>query len=123
MGVMNGYVTDHHALLGITFRTLAQTDIEIEYVIDTGFTGYLTMPLSAIQSLGLTFLRRMPANLADDSTIFVEVYLATILWAGEEKEVEVLATGRRPLVGTMLLDGYEMTVQFADQGLVTVDPL
>lgn len=51
------------------------------------------------------------------------VYGATILWHGEEREVRVLATGKRPLLGTALLEGSELVAQFAETGLVTVEPL
>ena len=120
---MNGQVIAHHALLNIAFRLPEQPDLNIECVIDTGFIGYLTLPLAAALAMNLPFLRRMPANLADDSTIFVEVYAATILWNGEEREVEVLATGKRPLIGTLLLNGNELNVQFAESGFVTVKTL
>lgn len=73
--------------------------------------------------LHLPFLRRIPANLADDSTIRVTVHATTILWDGGEREVEVLATGARPLLGTLLLDGFGLNVQFAEGGLVSIEPL
>jgi predicted aspartyl protease len=51
------------------------------------------------------------------------VHKAIILWNGEERETRVLATGRRPLVGTALLDEYELVIQFTEGGLVTIDKL
>ena len=38
----------------------------------------------------------MPVNLADNSEVLVAVHEAIILWDGEEREVRVFATGRRP---------------------------
>lgn len=73
--------------------------------------------------MGLSFIRRMPINLADNSSIVVEVYVATILWNGAERETEVLATGVRPLIGTLLLAGNELNIQCADGGMVSVEPL
>jgi hypothetical protein len=46
-----------------------------------------------------------------------------ILWNGVEREVRVLATGRRPLIGTALLDQQELVIQFTKGGLVTIDEL
>ena len=40
-----------------------------------------------------------------------------------EREVRVFATGRRPLAGTALLNGYELVIQFTEGGLVTIDEL
>ena len=37
--------------------------------------------------------------------------------------VEVLATGRRPLLGTLLLKERDVCIQFTDGGLVTIDAL
>ncbi len=65
----------------------------------------------------------MPANLADDSTINLSVYAPSIFWDQREREVEVLATGRRPLLGTLLLAGMDQRAQWADGGLVRVEPL
>ncbi len=120
---MDGYVSAHHALINITFHLPHKPDFDIEYVIDTGFVGYLTLPLNVIQIMELPFIRRMPANLADNSTIFVEVYAATFFWNGELREEEVLATGIRPLAGTLLLNGTNLNVQFSEGGLVGIDML
>ncbi len=73
--------------------------------------------------LRLSFLYDLSVNLADNSEVLVPVHEATILWDGEEKEVRVLATGRRPLVGTALLNEQELVIQFTEGGLVTVDEL
>lgn len=120
---MNGQVSAHRALIQVPLLLPNQPDLEIAFVIDTGFVGFLTLPLAVVPVLNLLFLRRMPANLADDSTINVGVHAAVIIWNGEEREVEVLATGRRPLLGTLLLDGQELNVQFTEGGLVTIGDL
>jgi predicted aspartyl protease len=65
----------------------------------------------------------MPVNLADNSQVTLPVHEAVILWNGEEREVRVMATGRRPLLGTALMDEYELVVQFTEGGLVTIDEL
>lgn len=120
---MNGQVVAHHPLLKVEFQLAGQPNLSIEFAVDTGFVGYLTMPLIAIKRLNLLFLRRITANLADDSIIHVSVYVATIVWNGQEQEVEVLATGVRPLLGTLLLNGYELNVQFTEGGFVSIKAL
>jgi clan AA aspartic protease len=119
--MMAGNVRNRHAMLPIPFRLPGQPDLTLEVVVDTGFTGHLALPPAAATAMGLSFLHRIPADLADDSTIEVSVYAATILWNGAERTVRVLATGRRPLVGTALLEDCELVVQFVDGGLVTID--
>jgi clan AA aspartic protease len=73
--------------------------------------------------LGLPFLYDLPVNLADNSEVLLAVHEVIIIWNGEEREIRVLATGRRPLLGTALLDGHELVVQFTEGGLVTIDEL
>ncbi|MEG3931200.1 MULTISPECIES: hypothetical protein [unclassified Microcoleus] len=58
-----------------------------------------------------------------NSEVLVAVHEAIILWDGEEREVRVFATGRRPLIGTALLDEQELVIQFTEGGLVTIDEL
>lgn len=111
------------ARIGVVFLLSGQSNIEMEFVIDTGFEGALTMPPEAVADLGLPFYQEMIANLADDSSIRVDVYRARILWNEEIHTVAVLATGKRPLLGTSLLDGYEVNIPFADGRTVTIEPL
>ena len=120
---MNGCVRLLHVLLPITFRMIKPPDVFIEFIVDTGFTGMLTLPAAAVARMGLPFLHRIPAQLADGSFFEVAVHTATIVWNGVEIEARILATGERPLLGTGLLDGSELLAQFREGGLVTVDDL
>jgi clan AA aspartic protease len=121
--MMVGTVSNRRVLLRVTFRLPNQPDLTIEFVIDTGFTDFLTLPAAAVAAMALPFLGRLPAVLADGTTVLLDTYQATILWNGAVQNVRVFATGTRPLIGTSLLDGHELLVQFTDGGLVTVDPL
>jgi len=120
---MNGLVTGHHAIIGVPFRLPSQPDMMIDFVVDTGFVGYLTLPPAAVRLMHLLLLRWIAANLADDSTIYVSVHRATVLWDGDERMVEVLATGARPLLGTLLLEAHQLTAQFTEGGRVAVEAL
>lgn len=73
--------------------------------------------------MGFPFIYDMYANLADNSNVILPVHQATIIWNGEEREVNVLATGRLPLLGTALLDEHEIVIQFTQEGLVTIEEL
>jgi clan AA aspartic protease len=120
---MTGRVENLHALVPITFRLLGQPDLNIEFVVDTGFTEELTLPPAAVIALGLPFTNELVITLANDSEDTVAVHTATIVWDGEEREVRVFATGRRPLLGTALLAGSELVAQFIQGGLVTIDSI
>jgi clan AA aspartic protease len=121
--VISGSVTDGHATVIVMFRIPNRADVPIEFVVDTGFTDELCLPPEAVALLGLRFKYAMPVNFADNSQVTLPVHEAIILWNGEEREVRVLATGRRPLLGTALLEEYELVVQFTEGGIVTIDEL
>ncbi len=121
--MISGIVTDRHATVALTFLLPNGSSIPIEFVIDTGFTGELCLPLEAVALMGLIFRHDIPANLADNSEVLLPIYEATVLWDGEEREVLVIATGRRPLLGTALLDEQDRVIQFTEGGLVTIDEL
>ena len=105
--MINGRVAGHHALLELVVRSRTKLGSAVEFLIDTGFDGYLTLPPAAVQALDLPFLRRITASLADGSTIHISAYLATIRWDDQEREVEALATGIQPLLGTLMLNGHQ----------------
>ena len=121
--MMTGNVVALHALLNIVFRLADGSTVELEFVIDTGFTGFLTLPPQDIAALGLAFRHRTPAYLADGSEIQIPVHDATILWSGNDLDVRVLGTGHRPLLGTALLKDHSLWAQFADLGVVEVETL
>lgn len=90
--MISGLVTDRYATVALTFLQPFGSSIPIEFVIDTGFTGELCLPLEAVSLMGLTFRHDIPANLADNSEVLLPIYEAIVLWNGEEREVLVIAT-------------------------------
>lgn len=121
--MISGLVIEGHAIVTVMFRIPDRADIPIEFVVDTGFTDQLCLPPEAIALLRLRLKYTMPVYLADNSRVRLPVHDAVILWNGEEREVSVLATGRRPLLGTALLEEHELVIQFTEGGIVTIDEL
>jgi clan AA aspartic protease len=121
--VIHGTVVGLQAQANITLCLPSQQTVEIECVVDTGFAGALTLPPNVVKALGLPFVIRMNANLADDSSVMTPIYRATILWHGVEREIAVLAMGRRPLLGTALLEDSNLNIDFYEGGTVIVDEL
>ena len=98
-------------------------DQTVEFVVDTGFTGELTLPHAIAEAPGLPFTHRPRAHLADGTAVALPVYAASIIWHGREISVSILATGDHPLLGAALLDDCELLAQFRENGLVTIDEL
>jgi clan AA aspartic protease len=121
--MITGRVEDRHALLSVVFSLQGRPSVSIEFVVDTGFTDALCLPSPAVTALGLPFQFDFPASLADGSQVLLPVHEATIVWDGVEQRVHVLATGNRPLIGTALMDGTELLIQFIEGGMVSVEAL
>lgn len=119
-GVVNA---NHEATIPLVVHAIHGQEEAIEAIIDTGFTGFLTLPPMLIKALGLPWLGRQRAKLGDGSERFFDVYAATILWDGQVRTVETDATDTEPLVGMCLLAGHEVRIQVLDGGNVTIEGL
>ncbi|UFP93622.1 clan AA aspartic protease [Gloeobacter morelensis] len=119
--MIHGHVVGLQMRVNVPFRLPAQPDVAIEFVIDTGFQGELTLPRAAVAALGLSAFQQIVANLADGRNVRTAAHLATILWDGVEREVAVLALGARPLLGTGLLQGYALHTRFIDGAAVIIE--
>jgi predicted aspartyl protease len=89
--------------------------------MDTGFSGYLTLPRHVIDTLGLGFLTSRVYKLGDNSEVNFDVYLCVALLDGDERNCMVLASEAFPLVGMALLKGYRLTVDVIDGGEVRIE--
>ena len=77
---------------------------DIEAVIDTGYSGFLTLPTAVVTELGLPFAYIGRALLANDVEVTFDVHDVTVLWDGQPRRIRADATGSTPLVGMLLLD-------------------
>ena len=118
-----GVVREMQARVDVVFRLSGRPDFAIECVVDTGFAGALTLSPDAIAALGLPFFQEIDANLANDADVKTAVHVATIVWEGREVDVAVLAMGRRPLLGTALLEDKRLCADFSEDGEVSVEPI
>ena len=121
--MISGHVSNLQAVVSVVIQLPDQPNLALDFVVDTGFTGYLMLPLPAVSVLNLQFLEDVRANLADDQEVLLPVYGATIYWYGEVRNVRVLAGGRRPLLGTALLAGHSLTIDFEEDGRVSIGPI
>ena len=95
----------------------------ISAVVDTGFTGYLTLSRTVIASLGLQSRQVIQAQLADGSYARMRTYLAEVKWLGRDKRIIVCEGEGGPLLGMALLDGCRLTVEAAVGGDVVIEPM
>ena len=56
---------------------------KIEAIIDTGFTGELMLSGDVIDRLEIPRVGKLPITLGDGSEVYVSLYLAIVVWHGE----------------------------------------
>ncbi len=88
-------------------------------VIDTGFNEYLSVPARMIRRLGWERVGVETYELASGEKMESDTYLGTVIFAGRPKQV-VAASGSpsEVLIGTRLMDGMELSVNFASNRVV-----
>jgi clan AA aspartic protease len=111
---------DYEAVIRLRVQGPSGHAPEVDAIIDTGFHGFLTLPPALVTALGLTRLSRGRALLANGSEELFDIYGVTVLWDGQQRYVEADAVDTTPLVGMSLLDGYDLHIQAADGGQVTI---
>jgi clan AA aspartic protease len=121
--MMVGVVRGREARTRLTIRGFRGRRQEIEAVVDSGYTGWLTLPPPAIAALNLRWRTVGRGILADGSVSLFDVYQAKVVWDGRVRSVFVDEFDATPLVGMALLRGYELKMQVRARGKVTIKRL
>ena len=120
--MIEGTVVARHAMVPLLL--IGQNGrAHADFILDTGFAGFLALPEADVLLLGLIYSHPLIVHLADGSRNAVNVYRVNVMWDQVEREVEILATGEERLLGTTLLEGFDVRLQFTEGGLVTIEPL
>ncbi len=111
----------YEAVVAISLEGLEGRSREIEAVIDTGYSGFLTLPTTLVTELDLPFAYIGRALLANDDEVTFDVHDATVLWDGQSRQVKADATGSTPLVGMLLLNGNNLNIDVESGGRVVIE--
>ena len=112
---MNGRVDQaNRALLGLTIRhPVPPTPLVIEAWIDTAFDGDLVIPQAVLDAWGALPDSFIKARMADASQATLATYICTVAWFGGEHAIQVIAGGGQfPLLGTGLLSGRRLVIDY-----------
>ena len=109
----------YEAVIPLTVQGPAGQTQDIEAVIDTGFSGFLTLPSGAVVELGLPFVNTSQVTLADGSEATLDTYRAAVVWDGAEIH-QSLRRRTTPLVGMRLLDGHDLSIRVRNGGRVVI---
>jgi clan AA aspartic protease len=122
--MMFGVVSDGcEAIIKVTVGRADAPKITIEALIDTGFTSFLALPSSIIESLGLPWHFSDIGTLGDGSEVVFEIYTGHVIWDGQVEVVDVVASEAMPLVGMSLLYGFRLQVEVVEGGIVNIEAI
>lgn len=121
--MIEGFVNANlEAVVSLSLRGPQGPEREVDAVIDTGYSGSLTLPPSLVAELALPFAHSGRATLADDTEVGFSVYSVTTIWHGSPRRIEADAVGSTPLVGMSLLEDHDLHVRITDGGRVAIQP-
>ena len=90
----------------------------VRFAVDTGFTGWLTLPEEVIRELDLERQGTRRYILADGSESETALYLAFFALT----PIVVHQIDDEPLLGAAMMNGCRLTVDFWEGGQVTIEP-
>ena len=119
--MIRGVVTDDlEAWVDLAVVEVGRPSVGFSAVIDTGFNGYLTLPMAVLEKYQAKPLIQVAVTLADGSQILSQLFELTVLWDGNPITIEVAAAEVEPLVGMELLAGHDLHIRIVPDGEVTI---
>lgn len=95
----------------------------VRFQIDTGYTGFLTLPPETIQELRLPRRGNSLVELAEGSQQRLDQYAARVDWHGQGRVVPALEMPGEPLLGMAMLWGSRLTVDAMEGGAVSIEEI
>ena len=95
--------------------------VTVEFVLDTGFDGELSVPGHVLNDLDAAFTVARSVLLPDNVRRNIRHFQIDLDWNDDERPTEVIALEGRPLLGNLLLEGCEITIDMQDGGEVVID--
>jgi clan AA aspartic protease len=122
--MINGVVNPQlEAAVQLAIQDATGQPHNVEVIVDTAYNGFLTLPPAQVAALGLAPKAQQQVLLADGSIQVINFHEATVIWDGQPRTVDVDEIDAPPLLGTALLQGHELRVQFVVGGVVTIEAL
>lgn len=118
--MISGLVEGREARLDLTLLETDGNPRDVSVVLDTGFTGLLTLPPELVAACARSPGPLSRATLADGSQVVLRQHLVRLIWDGQSRDVLALETLGTPLLGMGLLVGSRLIADIVDGGLVSI---
>ncbi len=111
------------AVIRLRVRGPGGAALDVDAVVDSGFTSSLTLPSTAVAALGLVRQSGGSVALGDGSVRYFGYCAAEVECDGNWLPVLVSGIGNEVLVGMRLLAGHALRVDVVSGGVVEIEPL
>jgi len=110
-----------HPRVGLIVKGLRKS-LRIDPIIDTGFDGYLCLPVKMAVQLGLELYGESRVELADGSKKNELSFLGSVIWQDQERFARIFLTDSKDaLLGSGLLRGRKLAIDYANYS-VSIEP-
>ncbi len=118
--MIEGKISDNGSPIIETRVIGSRAEIAIEGVLDTGFDGYLCLPITTAVSLGLELIKLENSELADGTILEDEpVFSGKMEWNENIIDVDIVLTkSADTLLGTALLREMEVRLNYSTKEVV-----
>ena len=107
-----------HPKIKLTVIDARQSSL-LEAILDTGFDGYLSLPINIAVTLGIELAAIVPVEYADGRRSQELVFSVRVELNGKEKIVPAtLTAGAEALAGISLFADYELRLNFPKQKII-----
>ena len=122
-GRVNAYDQNLQPQITLQVFGKGKRSAQLNAVVDTGFTEYLTLLVELIGELTLTLVSIREFTLANGAIHSFETFAGEVDWDGNTRQVEILASDGDPLVGMAMLRDHDLHVRAIPKGPVTIIPI
>ncbi|HEX5872580.1 MAG TPA: hypothetical protein VFY65_19255 [Longimicrobium sp.] len=111
------------AIVALTIHGPEGQAEHVDFKIDTGFDGALTLHSAVVAALGLPRRGTQDIVLADGSLVRCAVCDGWVEWAGVPRSVRIQVADSISLLGMALLAEHQVRIDVVEGGVVRITPL
>ena len=112
----------YEGVVHLRLRGPSGAESEVDTLVDSGFSGSLTLPKAVISCLELDRRSEGQVTLADGSSRKIEYFAAEVHWHDGWRTILVMDVGGDPLLGMRLMSDHELKILVRPGGSVEIVP-
>ena len=117
-----GHVRDKFARFTLSLPGL-DGPASIEFILDTGFEGFLSLPRAVVDALDAVYLGDRPVAFADGLVRTRPFDQIMLEWQEDLRPIEIIVLDGKPLLGVDLIEESFLQAETTDGGEVSIEPL